>query len=163
MAREFRRDLVNWATGSILVHPRVRNVVLRRWGVNVGRGVLIKERVFFGGRNIELGDSCSLNIGCVLDNTARIVIGARARVGMEVMLITSTHEIGPPGERRGSLRSGPIEIGAGAWIGSRVTVMPGVTIGAGCVVGAGSLVTADCEPNTVYAGSPARPRRTLES
>jgi maltose O-acetyltransferase len=40
-------------------------------------------------------------------------------------------------------------------------VLPGVTIGAGCAVAAGAVVTADCEPDGLYAGVPARRVRDL--
>ena len=37
----------------------------------------------------------------------------------------------------------------------------GVTIGDNVVIGAGSVVTKDCEPNSVYAGNPARKIMTI--
>jgi maltose O-acetyltransferase len=46
-------------------------------------------------------------------------------------------------------------------LGARVTVLPGVTVGSGCVIGASSLVTADTEPDCLYAGTPARLVRRL--
>lgn len=42
-------------------------------------------------------------------------------------------------------------------MGANCVVLPGVTIGEGCTIGALSLVNRDCEPWTVYAGTPARP------
>lgn len=49
-----------------------------------------------------------------------------------------------------------IHIGAGCWIGSKVTVLDGVSIGAGCVVAAGAVVTRSLPDNCVAAGVPAR-------
>lgn len=43
-----------------------------------------------------------------------------------------------------------------AIIGSNASILPGVTIGEGAVVGAHSLITKDCQPWTVYVGSPAK-------
>ena len=37
-----------------------------------------------------------------------------------------------------------------------VTILPNVTIGPNSIVGAGSLVTKDVQPNSVYAGVPAK-------
>lgn len=48
------------------------------------------------------------------------------------------------------------KIGSDVWIGEGVRILQGVTIGNGAVVGAYSVVTKDCEPYGVYAGSPAR-------
>jgi galactoside O-acetyltransferase len=42
-------------------------------------------------------------------------------------------------------------------VGANAVILPGVTIGEGAVVGANSLVTKDCQPWTVYFGSPAKP------
>ena len=47
-----------------------------------------------------------------------------------------------------------------AIIGTHTVILPGVTIGEGAVIGANSLITKDCEPWTIYMGSPAKPLRT---
>ena len=53
-------------------------------------------------------------------------------------------------------------IGDGCWLGGNVAVLPGVSIGSGCVIAAGSIVTADCEPDCLYAGIPAQLKRRLD-
>jgi galactoside O-acetyltransferase len=49
-----------------------------------------------------------------------------------------------------------VRIGRHAIIGANTVILPGVVIGEGAVVGASSLVTKDCEPWTVYFGTPAK-------
>jgi galactoside O-acetyltransferase len=39
-------------------------------------------------------------------------------------------------------------------------ILPGVVIGEGAAIGANSLVTKDCEPWKIYAGSPAKVIKT---
>ena len=51
---------------------------------------------------------------------------------------------------------GCIEIMDNVFVGTNATIMPNVRIGSNVVIGANSLVNKDCEPNSVYAGSPAR-------
>jgi acetyltransferase-like isoleucine patch superfamily enzyme len=46
-------------------------------------------------------------------------------------------------------------------MGSRAIVLPGVTIGRGAIVGAGAVVTTSVAPDTVVAGVPARPVKSL--
>lgn len=47
-----------------------------------------------------------------------------------------------------------------AIIGANTVILPSVTIGEGASIGANSLITKDCEPWTIYIGSPAKPLRT---
>jgi acetyltransferase-like isoleucine patch superfamily enzyme len=49
-----------------------------------------------------------------------------------------------------------ISIGSDVFIGRQVNIMNGVTIGDGCVIGANSMVTKNCIPYGIYAGTPAK-------
>ena len=51
----------------------------------------------------------------------------------------------------------------GAWITSRVTVLPGVTIGKGAIVAAGAVVASHVAANTLVAGVPAKFVRVLDT
>lgn len=57
---------------------------------------------------------------------------------------------------------GKIKIGNNVFIGSDAIIMPGVTIGDNVVIGAGSIVSKDIPSNTIAAGVPAKPLKTLE-
>lgn len=49
-----------------------------------------------------------------------------------------------------------VTIGDHVWVGRRVTLMPDIAIGAGALLAAGAVLTSDMDPNTIYAGVPAR-------
>lgn len=49
----------------------------------------------------------------------------------------------------------------GASIGSGATILSNVTIGENAIVGAGSVVTKSVPANTIVAGNPAKPLRTI--
>ena len=50
---------------------------------------------------------------------------------------------------------GYVHVKKHALIGAGAIILPDVTIGEGCIIGANSLVKKDCEPWTVYFGTPA--------
>ena len=56
----------------------------------------------------------------------------------------------------------PVTIGNNVFIGMNAIITRGVTIGDNVIIGAGSVVTKDCEPNSVYAGNPAKKIMTIE-
>lgn len=113
-------------------------------------------------QNLEIGQDCWLQIGCYLDLGDRITIDDRAGIGYEAILMTTTHEIGGPERRLGPVKTAPIRIGEGVWVGARAMIMPGVTVHPGAIVGAGALVTKDVPPNTIVGGVPAKILRTIE-
>jgi acetyltransferase-like isoleucine patch superfamily enzyme len=146
---------------------RTRTALLRAAGVRIGSHSLVLGPVRITG----IGDPCPLlHIGehtiitgpLHADLGAPIHIGDWVRLGHDVSLLTINHHIGGEWLRSGTSFFGPIEIGDGAWIASRVTVLPGVSIGTSSVVAAGSIVTRNVPPNTLVAGVPARVVRTLE-
>jgi acetyltransferase-like isoleucine patch superfamily enzyme len=57
---------------------------------------------------------------------------------------------------------GKIIVKDNVFIGSNSTIMQGVTINENVVIGTGSIVTRDCDPDSVYAGVPAKKIKTLE-
>lgn len=57
---------------------------------------------------------------------------------------------------------GRIIVKDNVYIGSGATILRGVTIGENTIIGAGSLVNRSCEPNSVYAGVPAKRICSLE-
>ena len=58
---------------------------------------------------------------------------------------------------------GPIYIGDNVMIGMNSILLPGIRIGDNCVIGAGSVVSRDIPSNTVAAGVPARPLKSIDA
>ena len=151
---------LNALQGAWFTPRLVRWALLRAWGVDAATH-RINEGCWFGGTEVSLGRGTFVNMRCVFDNWAPISIGANCYLGMGVSLVTSTHELGPSGQRAGAVSGKPIVVGDGCWIGANAIVLPGVTIGPGCIIGAGAVVSKDCEPDGLYAGNPARRVRDL--
>jgi acetyltransferase-like isoleucine patch superfamily enzyme len=57
---------------------------------------------------------------------------------------------------KSKIKSAPVRICEGAWIGARTIILKGVTIGPRAVIGAGSIVTRDIPGDCIAAGVPAR-------
>ena len=55
-----------------------------------------------------------------------------------------------------NVKSAPIHIKEGAFIGACAIILKGVTIGKHAVIGAGSVVTKDVADNEIWAGNPAK-------
>jgi acetyltransferase-like isoleucine patch superfamily enzyme len=105
---------------------------------------------------IEIGDGTFINYGSLISARKRVRIGAAVMVGnYSIIGDTDVPGIGEPrlapaGEPR------EIEIGDGAWVAARVTVLPGTRIGAGAVIAAGSVVAGEIPAGAVAGGIPAR-------
>lgn len=54
------------------------------------------------------------------------------------------------------VKSAPIYIRKGAWIGAHSIILKGVTIGERAVIGSGSVVTKDIPADEIWAGNPAQ-------
>lgn len=161
MRNPFADLLINGVVGSPLVPFRQRWRILRALGFPVEPS-LIAPGVFFGSRQVVIRRGAGINRRVFIDSGGRVTIEEDVRIGPEVMIITSSHEVAGSSKRAGVRTTGEVRIGKGAWIGARATILPGVTVGEGCIVAAGAVVTTDCEPHNVYAGVPARRKVRLE-
>ena len=109
------------------------------------------------GDNIRLGARVYVNTGCVFLDAAPITLGDDVQLGPCVQLLTSDHPRDAAQRAGGAESARPISIGARAWLGGGVIVLPGVRIGHDTIIGAGSVVTRSIDPGVVAAGNPCRP------
>ncbi len=131
----------------------VKRALLRMFGARVGRHVIIKPRVNIRAPwFLELGDYAALGEGVWIENLARVSVGAHATVSQGALLVTGNHDWSSPSF---DLVLAPIEVGRGAWIGTRAVVCPGTTCGDHAVVCAGSTAGGHLEPYGIYRGNPA--------
>ena len=145
---------------------RLRAIAMKLAGFRLGYGTNFADLPAFSGnralyRNFRTGAHCWFNVGCTFDLGAPISIGDHVSCGHQVIVLTSSHAIGPSGGRASGLRYRPVHIGSGTWLGARCTILPGVTIGDGAIVGAGAVVHANVPANVIVAGVPARVVKSL--
>lgn len=137
---------------------RLTTNTLRLLGVRIGRASVFWGMPELSGSGdvcskLRIGTYCGFNVRTYFDLTNEIAIGDHVAVGQDVMFLTHAHDTSNPAQRGGAALSAPIEIGNGAWLGARVTVMPGVKIGAGSVIGASVVVTKDVPANMLVMGT----------
>lgn len=134
-----------------------RRWLLRLFGAEVGRGVVIRPsvRVTYPWR-VSIGDNAWIGEDVVLYSLAAIEIGADAVVSQRSYLCAGSHD---PADPAFPIFGKPIVIGPEAWLATDVFVAPGVVIGRGAVVGARSSVFGDLPEGMICYGAPAQPVR----
>ncbi|WP_067177542.1 sugar O-acetyltransferase [Microtetraspora niveoalba] len=154
--------IVEKYNSSSAADPGLRRLLLEELCDSVGHSVEVRPPFScVYGKRISLGDRVFVNFGCVFLDMSYIDIGNGAWVGPGVQLLTGTHPLDPQLRKAGYEYGQKITVGADAWLGGGVIVMPGITIGDGAVIGAGSVVTKDVPPGVLAYGNPARVVRTL--
>jgi putative colanic acid biosynthesis acetyltransferase WcaF len=140
---------VAWLTAQSLLLQHwfcpvpLRVAVLRAFGADIGRNVLIRHRVrIHWPWKLRVGDDCWIGEGTWLLNLEPISIGNDVCISQDVLLCTGSHDRRSP---TFEFDNGPIAVGDGAWIAARATVLRGVTVGEDAVVGAAALVHQDVE------------------
>lgn len=139
---------------------RIKAMLLRLFGAEVGVGVNIRPRVnIHFPWKLKLGNHCWIGDSCELLNLEPIVIEDNSALAHEVYLAAASHDI-----RSRSLRyaNKPIVIRKGCWIATRAFIGPGVEIGEQSVVGACAVVVKSVPPYSVVTGPQAEVRMRRE-
>ena len=107
---------------------------------------------------VTIGEDCYVGFNVAFDTNypSFIRIGHGVTISHNVTIYT--HTMTPVRSPLGRLYCcvKPVVVGDGAWIAANTLLLPGVTIGRNCMIGAGAVVTASTEPDSLYAGNPAR-------
>ena len=131
-------NLCPFVSGRILLY--------RLMGVRLGRDVYVGFDIEFDTNHPEL-----IEIGNHVTISHRCIIASHMATNVD----TPLQRIYPP-------MAAAVKVGDGTWICTGAILVPGVTIGENSVVAAGAVVTRDVPPNTLVAGSPARPVKHLD-
>jgi FkbH-like protein len=182
ISRTFRtaRGLVRRAVEMVRGRPRLMACdVVGRWSrVTSGRPIIRNEgRIEIGSRTrltcdygpvelrtapgalLTIGSRTAINFATVIDASREIRIGDGVSIGPYCIIADS--EVGSPPTPAADQTSAVL-IDDGAWIASRVTLLPGSHVGAGTVVTAGSVVEGALPAGVVAGGTPARVLRRLD-
>ena len=134
---------------------RVTPAALSRIGPNgtctVGDFTLLNGALIMAEEQIEIGTHVliSWNVG-IADSDFHPLDPVKRR--QDTYALAPFYPDRPP---RPELKTAPVKICDGAWIGMGAIILKGVTIGENAVVAAGAVVTKSVPANTVVAGNPA--------
>jgi acetyltransferase-like isoleucine patch superfamily enzyme len=138
----------------LLVEPGGRLVLGDGCAVDDGTTLAVSS----GGR-LSLGEGCFVGHHATLAARESVELGAGAFLAELVSVRDHDHQVGLP-PSSGAFEVAPVRIGAGAWLGAKVTVLRGARVGDRAVVGANAVVRGEVPGDAVAVGLPARVVRT---
>lgn len=137
---------------------RMAKAIVKEFGENAN---IIPPFTCDYGCNVKVGDNTVINHSGVFLDTNEINIGKHALIGPKSGLYGAIHLFDVEARNEGIEKAKTINIDDGAWLGGKVTVVPGVSIGKHSVIGAGSVVTKDIPDDVVAVGNPCRVIRKI--
>ena len=137
-----------------------RRWILRVFGANVGKGVLVRPtvRITYPWK-VTIGDFSQVGDFVELYSLGAIEIGSNTVISQRSYLCAGTHDFR---DQTFPLVSKPIEIGSGCWIAADVFIHPGCKIGDRVIVAARSTVCESIHTTGIYEGNPARFIKSFE-
>ena len=134
-----------------------RRTLLRLFGANIGKNVLIRPTVkILYPWKLTIGNWSWIGDEVTLYNMANINIGQNCVISQKSYLCTSSHDHNRPSF---DIFAELIDIKDEVWVASDVFIAPGITIETGTVVGFRSTVNTNLPENMICFGNPAKPMR----
>lgn len=163
------RLLVCTLLSRLLPEGRVgglRTSLIRAIGLSIGRGTRFLGMPMIQSSppgplrpRLRIGAGCSVGVRSILEFGEVITIGDRVSLADGVVILTTTHQLGPKEHRAGAVVRSPVVIGNDVEIGVDAIILPGAIIGDGARVLPNSVVNAGIAAGVTASGIPARPLR----
>jgi acetyltransferase-like isoleucine patch superfamily enzyme len=145
---------------------RLRTGLVRAIGLTIDRGTrflgmpkIQSSRPGSLRPRLRIGANCTFGARLILEFGEVITIGDRVSLADGVVILTTTHQLGPKEHRAGAVVRSPVAVGNDVVIGADAIILPGATIGDGARVLPNSVVNASVAAGTTVSGIPARPLR----
>ena len=134
LKRLFKRGVLQFASNAWFINYRIRNLLYKFVGIDIGKRCFIGRNVYFDELNLQgihIGNHVTITMGCAI---------------LSHFLNTET----------GSFELGEVFIGDDVFIGMNSIIAKPVVIGKDTVVGAGSIVTRNLPQGVIAGGNPAK-------
>ncbi|NND93438.1 MAG: colanic acid biosynthesis acetyltransferase WcaF [Flavobacteriales bacterium] len=131
-----------------------KRLFLRIFGASIGKGLVIKPCVNIKYPwHLEIGDHVWIGEKVWIDNLDIVSIGSHCCISQGALILSGNHDYTKPAF---DLKTAPIVIEEGAWIGARGMVTSGVTVGSHAVLSVMSVANKDLDSYMIYQGNPAK-------
>lgn len=131
-----------------------RRFLLRLFGANIGKGVIIRPNVTITYPwKVSIGDYSWIGDNVELYSLGEIEIGSNVVISQKSYLCAGSHDYQ---KQDFPIWSKKITIKDECWLATDVYIAPGITIEKGTVVGARSSVFKDLPSSKICMGSPAK-------
>lgn len=164
---KFHRDFIGFGIPILDINMKGSFSIGKKFRFNSGKYHAMGGRqqqcyfVVTKGGELTIGDNVGVtSVALICHN--RISIGNNVKIGINTVIYdTDFHSLDARmrnsyPERLDGVKSKPVIVHDGAFIGGHSTILKGVTIGKNSIVGAGSVVFEDIPDEQVWAGNPAR-------
>ena len=132
----------------------IKVALLRIFGAQVGRGVVIKPAVNIKYPwRLKIGNHVWIGEQVWIDNLENVEIGDHVCVSQGAMLLCGNHNYK---KSTFDLMVGKIILEEGTWIGAQTVVCPGVVCKSHAILTVGSVATSELKAYTIYQGNPAK-------
>ena len=135
------KEFLWWIFRSLFFAPtfpvpsKIKIVILRIFGAQVGQGVVIRSRVNVTMPwRLEIGDDVWIGDEVYILSLAKVKIGSNVCVSQRAFLCSGSHDFNKPSF---DLVAEPIQVGDSSWICAQAFVGPGSTIPPATMVKAG--------------------------
>lgn len=165
MIRPLReRQFLHYGEESIIDRPAWLHGTHR---ASIGDGVLIMQGSWLAVDRVAwdkpepalvIGDRVWIRSRVTIAAVESIVIEDEVLMAGGVTIVDSNHTWAPgdPNPMHGPMKSSPVRVGRGTWLGERVVLGKGAHIGEQCAIGAGAVVTSRIPDFSIVVGVPGR-------
>jgi len=164
---KFNTDYIAHGVPIINVSLKGKVIIGKKFAMNNGKYrnmIGRQQRCYFiveKGGELAIGNNVGISSTAIVCHN-KISIGNNIRIGGGVVIydsdfhsLNAQHRNNIP-EIKNSVRTAPINIKDGVFVGAHSIILKGVTIGSNSIIGAGSVVTKSVPDNEIWGGNPAK-------
>lgn len=152
-------SIIPTSIGVLLRYILIKMIIVDSGSnIYIGRFVTIKNF-----DKIKVGNNVSIHECCYIDAFGGLEIGNDVSIAHNSSLISFEHgfENVDKAIKYNSIIPIPIKIASDVWIGCGVRILAGSDISSRSVMAAGSVVKGKLLSNKIYAGVPAKPKKSI--